>query len=62
MSPSLAQALAEAGPSRFVGAGTCAEYDCESGFLTEDVTPLRPRSLYGICKNAMREILEAFCA
>ena len=62
MSLSLAQALAEAGCSRFVGAGTCAEYDWNHGLLTEDATPLRPQSLYGICKNATREILEAFCA
>jgi len=26
------------------------------------VTPLRPRSLYGVCKNATRQILESFCA
>jgi nucleoside-diphosphate-sugar epimerase len=58
----LAQALAEAGCSRFVGAGTCAEYDWDYGFLSESVTPLKPRSLYGICKNATREILQAFCA
>jgi len=62
MSLSLAQALAESGCSRFVGAGTCAEYDWNHGVFTEDVTPLRPRSLYGVCKNATREILEAFCA
>jgi nucleoside-diphosphate-sugar epimerase len=62
MSLSLAQALAEAGCSRFVGAGTCAEYDWNYGYLSENVTPLRPRSLYGICKNATREILEVFCA
>ena len=62
MSLSLALALAGAGCSRFVGAGTCAEYDWNDGLLAEDVTPLRPRSLYGICKNATREILEAFCA
>jgi nucleoside-diphosphate-sugar epimerase len=61
MSLSLAQALADSGCSRFVGAGTCAEYDWDYGLLTEDVTPLRPRSLYGICKNATRELLEAFC-
>jgi len=58
----LAQALAKAGCSRFVGAGTCAEYDWDYGYLSENLTPLRPRSLYGICKNATREILEAFCA
>lgn len=62
MSLSLAQALAEAGCSRFVGAGTCAEYDWDYGFLAENMTPLRPRSLYGTCKNATREILQAFCA
>lgn len=62
MSLALAQALAEAGCSRFVGAGTCAEYDWNYGLLTEDATPLKPRSLYGICKNATREVLQAFCA
>ena len=62
MSLSLAQMLAEAGCSRFVGAGTCAEYDWDYGFLTENVTPLKPRSLYGVCKNATREILQSFCA
>jgi nucleoside-diphosphate-sugar epimerase len=58
----LAQALAEAGCSRFVGAGTCAEYDWDYGLLKEDVTPLMPHYLYGVCKNATREILQAFCA
>jgi nucleoside-diphosphate-sugar epimerase len=62
MSLSLARALAAAGCSRFVGAGTCAEYDWDYGFLSENVTPLKPRSLYGVCKNATREILQAFCA
>jgi len=61
MSLSLAQALAEAGCSRFVGAGTCAEYDWDYGFLSENVTPLKPRSFYGLCKNATREILQVFC-
>jgi len=62
ISLNLVRALAEAGCSRFVGAGTCAEYDWDFGLLTEDVTPLRPRSLYGISKNATRELLQAFCA
>ena len=61
MSLCLAQELAEAGCSRFVGAGTCAEYVWDAGLLTEDVTPLRPQSLYGVCKNATREVLQAFC-
>jgi nucleoside-diphosphate-sugar epimerase len=62
MSLSLAQALNEVGCPRFVGAGTCAEYDWNYGFLSEKATPLKPRSFYGICKDATREVLEAFCA
>jgi len=62
MSLFLARTLAEAGCARFVGAGSCAEYDWNYGLLTEEVTPLRPRSLYGISKHATREVLQAFCA
>lgn len=57
----LAKCLAEVGCSRLVGAGSCAEYDWDYGFLSEEITPLKPRTLYGACKNATREILEAFC-
>jgi nucleoside-diphosphate-sugar epimerase len=61
MSLNLARCLAEAGCSRLVAAGSCAEYDGDYGFLSEDVTPLRPRTLYGVCKNATRQILQAYC-
>jgi len=61
MSLSLAKALAESGCKRLVAAGTCAEYDWDYGFLSEAVTPLKPRSLYGVCKNATRQILQAYC-
>jgi nucleoside-diphosphate-sugar epimerase len=61
MTLSLAQMLAEAKCSRLVAAGSCAEYDWDHGFLSEAVTPLKPRGLYGICKNATRQILERFC-
>jgi nucleoside-diphosphate-sugar epimerase len=61
MTLGLAQALAESGCKRLVAAGTCAEYDWDYGFLSEDKTPLKPRTLYGTCKNATRQILEAFC-
>ena len=40
------------GCSRFVGIGTCLEYDPHSGFLSEDV-PLVPTSLYASCKAAL---------
>ncbi|MGD0693675.1 MAG: NAD(P)-dependent oxidoreductase [Terriglobia bacterium] len=62
MSLNLAQALVAAGCSRLVAAGSCAEYDWSYGFLSEDVTPLMPRTLYGACKNATRQVLEAYCA
>lgn len=62
MTLNLARRLAESGCPRLVAAGTCAEYDWNYGFLSEAVTPLSPRTLYGACKNAAREILESFCA
>lgn len=61
MTLSLAQSLAEAGCRRLVGVGSCAEYDWDYGFLSESRTPLRPKTLYGVCKNASRMLLEAFC-
>lgn len=61
MSLGLAEALAAAGCRRMVGVGTCAEYDWDHELLSEDATPLRPRTLYGACKNATRQILEVFC-
>ena len=44
------------GGRRAVFAGTCAEYDWSFGYCSEGVTPTRPRTLYGTCKNALREI------
>jgi nucleoside-diphosphate-sugar epimerase len=61
MSLSLASVLAETGCRRLVGAGSCAEYDWDYGFLSEEITPVRPRTLYGACKNATRQILQAYC-
>ncbi len=57
----LARALAAGGCKKLVAAGTCAEYDWNHGVLSETNTPLKPRTLYGSCKNAAREILEAYC-
>jgi nucleoside-diphosphate-sugar epimerase len=50
----------ENGGARAVLAGTCFEYDLQRGFLTEDVTPTRPDSLYGTCKNALRQMVEGY--
>lgn len=59
---SLAQSLSEVGCLRLVAVGTCAEYDWNHSPLCEETTPLKPSTLYGTCKNATREILEAYCA
>ena len=47
----MAQAAALAGVRRFVGVGTCFEYDISAGMLATD-TPLRPVSPYAGAKAA----------
>jgi len=49
------------GGTRAVLAGTCAEYDWNSGICIEDSTPLKPATLYGICKNALQQMFMGFC-
>lgn len=48
---SLAQGAAKAGVRRFVGIGTCAEYDTQCGFLSTR-TPLSPTTPYAAAKAA----------
>jgi nucleoside-diphosphate-sugar epimerase len=52
----IARACAAAGVRRFVGIGTCAEYDQSGGMLLPD-TPLRPQTLYAACKAAAFQVL-----
>ena len=47
----LAQVFAAQGGRRFIGVGTCAEYDHSGGVLTP-TTPLQPTNLYAACKAA----------
>lgn len=47
----LAQGAATAGVRRFVGIGTCVEYDLSGGILSIN-TPLRPHTMYGAAKAA----------
>ena len=47
----LAQAAADAGVRRFVGIGTCFEYDLDAGTLSVD-TPLKPLTPYAAAKAA----------
>ncbi len=56
---SLYRAFVSAGGRRFVGAGTCAEYDWTHEKLEEQVTPCRPSTLYGIAKNNLQQLLSA---
>ncbi|MDQ6778714.1 MAG: NAD(P)-dependent oxidoreductase [Actinomycetota bacterium] len=57
----LLRAFAGAGGRRAVLAGTCAEYDWSvGGVCSEEETPLRPTTLYGVSKDATRRVAEAF--
>jgi nucleoside-diphosphate-sugar epimerase len=50
------------GGRRVVSAGSCAEYDWSEGPCSEATTPLRPASPYGVCKNSLRQALDAVAA
>jgi nucleoside-diphosphate-sugar epimerase len=57
----LARAAANAGVKRFIGTGTCYEYDWPAtADCNEQLTPLKPALLYGTSKDATRRILEEF--
>ncbi len=60
----LARAAAAAGVRRFVGVGTCAEYDWSDGGAAprRETDPVAPDALYGIAKDATRRILQGFFA
>jgi nucleoside-diphosphate-sugar epimerase len=54
----LVEAFCSSGGQHVVITGTCAEYDWTHGYCVEDVTPLKPKSLYGICKDTTRRVVE----
>jgi nucleoside-diphosphate-sugar epimerase len=56
----LADAFFASGGRRFLGLGTCLEYDVANanGPCSEDRTPLRPDTLYARCKLDLLEALE----
>ena len=59
----LLRAFAEAGGRRVVMAGTCAEYEWGGEQdLDEDESPLAPRTLYGVCKDALRRVAGAYAS
>lgn len=49
----LFRVFAHCGGRRFIGAGTCAEYDWSHSVLSETETPIRPCTLYGAAKAAL---------
>ena len=48
----LAKGAAKSGVKRFVGIGTCFEYDLAQGVLSVD-TPLKPLTVYAACKASL---------
>jgi len=56
----LANALANSGCKRFIGIGTCFEYDLSQGHVSEE-SLTSPKSLYAASKLALSLILEQFC-
>jgi nucleoside-diphosphate-sugar epimerase len=59
----LVRLFAAAGGQRFVGAGTCAEYDWSAaGICRETETPLAPHTLYGECKRSLHAVTERLYA
>jgi nucleoside-diphosphate-sugar epimerase len=58
----LTRQFAASGGTRTVVAGTCAEYDWRHGYCVEQLTPIAPRSMYGVCKNATRLVCERYFA
>ena len=56
----LLQSFIKNGGKRVVMAGTCAEYDWNYGYCSEQVTPLAPSTFYGTCKHALQSILAAY--
>lgn len=53
----------DAGMRRFVGVGTCAEYDPAAGDPRhEQRSPIAPSTLYGTAKDSLRRIAERYAA
>ena len=57
----LLDAFKDNGGKRILFAGTCAEYDWNFSRYVEKKTPLKPATLYGVCKHSLQLILTAYC-
>jgi len=58
----LATALVHAGCTRFVGLGTCFEYDTSGSTNLTESSATAPRFLYASCKLALHDMLAAYAA
>ncbi len=58
----LARRLVDADCKRFVGLGTCFEYDTTGSEPLRESSPTKPRFLYAACKLALHDILSAYAA
>ena len=56
----LAKAAANKGIKKFIGVGTCFEYDLTTDKTLETTSPLNPTFLYSIAKTATFQSLEKF--
>jgi nucleoside-diphosphate-sugar epimerase len=56
----LAKIFAECNGERFIFVGTSFEYDITHGIMKENVTPLNPNTVYGVCKHAMDILFTKF--
>lgn len=54
------EAFHKQGGEHAVLVGSCAEYDWQYGYCREEVTPLVPATVYGRCKNTVRELADVF--
>jgi nucleoside-diphosphate-sugar epimerase len=59
----LLRAFAAVGGRRAVLAGSCAEYDWDvAGTCREDITPVRPATLYGAAKHGLHTVATPFAS
>ena len=57
----LARSAADAGARRFVGTGTCYEYDWPADADCDELTTVvKPATLYAVSKDATRRLLESY--
>lgn len=56
----LVRRFQQCGGKRVVMAGSCFEYDWNCGFCDELQTQRNPETFYGICKNALQNILSGY--